>query len=250
MKKLTTSEFKERLYNLYGDQFEVLSEYVNNVTKITLKCNHCGNVIQKAPVKMTGATREGCYICSKKNGHKTTDYFQKELNEKYPDTYIVLGEYVRARDPLLVQRKDCGHTYYASPDNLLRGKGCPKCSIKQSSYMDIVEEYLDNNNIEYVKEKRFDDCKNIRTLPFDYYLPRYNVCIEVDGEFHYSNSSVFKNSERGNYENVHKRDNIKTQYCKDNNIKLIRLPYYKKDIFSEILNTELHANTETTNRIA
>ena len=250
MKKLTTSEFKERLYNLYGDQFEVLSEYVNNVTKITLKCNHCGNIIQKAPVKMTGSTHEGCYICSKKNGHKTTDYFQKELDEKYPNTYTVLGEYVRARDPLLVQRKDCGHAYYASPDNLLRGKGCPKCSIEHSSYTKIVEQYLNKNNIKYKPEKRFDDCKHIRTLPFDYYLPDYHTCIEVDGEFHFPNSSIYKYNERSSYENVKMRDDIKTKYCKDNNIKLIRLPYYEKDEFVEILDIELHANTETTNQIA
>lgn len=74
-KKITTEEFKNRLFNIWGNQFELLSEYVNNETDVTLKCNQCGNIITKRPVKMTGATKEGCYICSKKNGKKNYRFF-------------------------------------------------------------------------------------------------------------------------------------------------------------------------------
>ena len=35
------------------------------------------------------------------------------------------------------------------------------------------------------------------------------------------------------------RDEIKTQYCKENNIKLIRIPYWEFDNIEEILNREL-----------
>ena len=75
-RKLTTSEFTNRLFDIYGDQFEVLSEYINNNTKIKLRCNKCGNIIEKKPVKMTGKTREGCYFCSGKY-KKDTEYFKK-----------------------------------------------------------------------------------------------------------------------------------------------------------------------------
>ena len=36
------------------------------------------------------------------------------------------------------------------------------------------------------------------------------------------------------------KDNIKTQYCKDNNIKLIRIPYWDFDNIEEILKKELN----------
>lgn len=250
-RKITTSEFKERLTAIYGDQFDVLSDYVNNCTKIKLRCNKCGNIIYKRPAKMTGKERESCYICSGKNHYKTRDILQNEVDKKYPNEYVVIGEYEKARKPLLVRRIRCGHEYNISPDNLLRGKGCPKCSNKQSSYMNKAEEYLNSHDIYFEKEKRFSDCVNYRILPFDYYIPSMNICIEVDGEYHYTKEdggSSDVNSER--FKQIKERDSIKTQYCINNNIKLIRLPFFEKDRFFEILDKELYVDTEITDEIA
>jgi len=246
-RKLTTYEFEKRLEDNFGDQFKLLSEYINNSTKVKLLCKHCGNIIYKTPKKMTSKDKpEGCYICSGENWFKTRETLQKEVDERYPNTYIIIGEYEKARKPLEVKKITCGHVFLISPDNLLRGKSCPYCSIKQSSYMNLVENILDKYGIKYTKEKTFDDCRNIRPLPFDYYVDNLNILIEVDGEFHYEE----KLSGRQSLEEVQKRDNIKTKYCKDNNIKLVRLPYYKKENFEEILIKELnlHVNTEVTNQ--
>lgn len=183
--------------------FEVLSEYKANNKKVKIKCNKCGNIIEKAPAKMTGKTKEGGYICSGKDHHKTKESFQAEVDKKHPQQYIILGEYVRAREPLPVRNLTCGHEYIVSPDNLLRGKGCPRCSIRQSRYMDAVEKFLDANGIAYEKEKIFRECKNIRSLPFDYYIPSRNCCIEVDGEFHFERKGASINR-RSEYESVKK----------------------------------------------
>ena len=196
---------------------------------------------------MMGKNSEGCYICSGKNWHKTTESFQEEVNTKFPNTYLILGDYVKARQPLLVKRIPCGHEYNVSPDNLLRGKGCPKCTIRQSHYMDLVESIMDKMGVKYEKEKRFEDCKNIRILPFDYYIPNFNTCIEVDGEFHYYKNTSYSNIRpSSSYEEVHKRDLIKDEYCKANNINLIRLPYYQEENFEKIIKDNLYANTEVT----
>lgn len=215
-----------------------MSEYIDSQTKIDLLCHKCNNIIQKRPTKMTGAGREGCYICAGKNHYKTRESLQGEVDRKFPGAYRVIGEYVRARQPLLVERLVCGHRYNVSPDNLLRGKGCPCCGIRQSHYMDIVETFFEKNEVEYEKEKRFDDCKYVRVLPFDYYLSQYNMCIEVDGEFHYPHNNTYRNKLSA-YEEVAARDNVKTQYCKDNNIALLRLPYFKESEFEDILREHL-----------
>lgn len=244
-RRITTSEFKSRLDKIYKGQFELLSEYVNNETKVSLRCNKCGNIIQKKPSKMTGSAKEGCYICSGKNHHKTKESLQSEVDAKYPGTYKVLSNYINARTPISVERIRCGHTYDVSPDNLLRGKGCPRCSMRQSHYMDVVETYLLSHNIKFEKEKRFNDCKNIRALPFDYYITDANICIEVDGEFHYPKNNVYINR-ASEYEMVAYRDSIKTDYCRQHGIKLIRLPYFDVPRFDDILDKELHVNTEIT----
>lgn len=242
----TTSEFQNLLNDIFDNQFDVLSEYINNETKVKLLCKKCGHVIEKMPSKMTGKAREGCYICSGKNHFKTREILQNEVDIKFPNTYQILGEYVKARQPLQVQRLDCGHVYDVSPDNLLRGKGCPRCGIRQSHFMDIVEDYLNKHHITYVKEKRFADCINIRTLPFDYYLTDENICIEVDGQFHYKQTTFAHRNNTAALEDIKKRDAIKTLYCQTHTIKLIRLPYFEEQNFETILDREIYANTEVT----
>ena len=76
----------------------------------------------------------------------------------------------------------------------------------------------------FIKQKSFNNCRNPKTnkkLFFDFYLPDYNCCIEYDGVQHFEESSLCSDT----LEERQYRDNIKNQYCKDNNIKLIRIPY-------------------------
>jgi len=72
-------------------------------------------------------------------------------------------------------------------------------------------------------QKTFDSCRSVYVLPFDFYLPEQNICIEYDGEQHYKVIKYW-GGENG-FLMRQKRDKIKTDYCKDNNIKLIRIRY-------------------------
>ena len=95
---------------------------------------------------------------------------------------------------------------------------------------------LEEQNIDYVQEKWFSDCRDTNPLPFDFYLPKYNICIEFDGEQHFKDNHFFNFSFNLN----RKHDNIKNEYCKNNNIKLIRISYLKIDSIQSILHNELH----------
>lgn len=120
-------------------------------------------------------------------------------------------------------------------NNFQQNKRCSKCS--ESKGEKRIMSYLDDNNILYIIQYKFEDCKFKRVLPFDFYLPDYNICIEYDGELHYK---IKKN--RGGFDgfvNGIIRDTIKNEYCKNNNIKLIRIPYWKFDEIEKILELEL-----------
>lgn len=237
MRRKTTEEFKQILVDKYGDRFTLLSEYHNNCTKVKLRCNECGNIIYKRPAKMMGQDNEGCYICNGKNHYKTKESLQEEVNAKFPDNYIILGDYVRARTPLLVLNTKCDHTYNISPDNLLRGKGCPLC--RQSSYEDYVDEYLSLSDFSYIKQKTFDDLKGVggRSLKFDYYLTDYNICLEIDGQYHYYNNA-WENREDylKDHRNCVQNDAIKNDYCKSHNIPLVRIHYSELHNICPIIN--------------
>ena len=111
-------------------------------------------------------------------------------------------------------------------DNNLRAtsrRRCKKCSKRQSNLEYIVEQYLIKKNIEYIKQYRFDDCRNKNPLPFDFYLPKYNTAIEVMGDQHYYESSMFEQS----LEERRRIDLIKKNYCIKNNINYVEIPRWK-----------------------
>ena len=121
------------------------------------------------------------------------------------------------------------------PISHLRGDGCLKCN--RSKGHNQILEYLIKNNIEYIEEKKFVDCINIKKLPFDFYLPNKKILIEFDGKQRYESIGFFGGD--SSFENRKINDTIKTKYAKEHSIKLIRIPYHKYSKIYDILDKEL-----------
>ena len=117
----------------------------------------------------------------------------------------------------------CGNELIVSASNLKSGntKSCG-CLIKSAGESKI-EELLTQNNIIFEAQKTFDSCRFNLTnalARFDYYLPAYNILIEYDGIQHFK-----QRNGREELSKIQERDRYKTQWCKENNIPLIRIPY-------------------------
>lgn len=112
---------------------------------------------------------------------------------------------------------------YVDTTSLLLGR-TSSCGCIQSKGEEKVKKLLNELNIEYIGQYEFKDCVNPKTgakLRFDFYLPDYNICIEYDGEQHFK--EIFYS--HGNLSQRKERDQIKNNYCKENGIYLIRIPY-------------------------
>ena len=168
----------------------------------------------------------GCIECGKEKirdkNCKTHEEYVDELNNINPDI-IVLGMYINANTPILHKCLIDGHEWYAQPANILSGKGCPQCN--ESNGERQVRLWLEKHHIKYERQKTFHDCRDNRSLPFDFYLPDYNTAIEYDGKQHYEPIAYFGGQET--YEHTIIHDNIKNEYCKNNGISLLRIPYFK-----------------------
>lgn len=70
-------------------------------------------------------------------------------------------------------------------------------------------------------------------LPFDFYLPDYNCCIEYDGEQHIRATTLYGGEE--GLKKVKLRDSIKNKYCKDNNIPLLRISHKENENINIII---------------
>lgn len=95
--------------------------------------------------------------------------------------------------------------------------------MKQNSNVRDVENILNQLNLYYEKEKTFDDLKYKGKLRFDYYLPKYNLCVEFNGAQHYEYVEYFhKDESQLNEQRL--KDYIKSEYCQAHSIHLIELP--------------------------
>ena len=101
-----------------------------------------------------------------------------------------------------------------------------------------ISEILDRMNIFYIPQHRFNECRYKNPLPFDFYLPQHNICIEYDGALHYESITHFGGDE--NLEYTQKRDKIKSEYCEKHKIKLIRIPYWEFDNIEYILKKKIN----------
>lgn len=121
-----------------------------------------------------------------------------------------------------------------SSKGLLHG-GTLSCGCLKSKGEKKVGLLLQKIGVQFEKEKTFKDCVNPKTghkLRFDFYLPDYNICIEYDGTTHYGTTNGGWQTLE-NFSFIQYSDHIKNQYCENNNIKLIRIPYWDYNNLNE-----------------
>lgn len=160
------------------------------------------------------------------------EYVENAVNGVNGNTLLNPEEYVNFATRNLRIRCKCGNEYITSLSNFLKHDvtQCYSCSCKESSGETIIREYLDEHQIAYTTQERFKDCRDKRALPFDFFLPDYNICIEFDGQHHFQDLEGYSD-----LETVQRHDRIKTEYCDAHHIKLIRIPYYDGHSIHNIL---------------
>lgn len=102
-----------------------------------------------------------------------------------------------------------------------------------------IVKILLQEKISFVREKTFQDLKNGK-FRFDFYLPKENIIIEIDGEQHFKQIKKFQKT-RQDFLKQQERDRRKNSYCLANNIPLYRVPYWEiKNIncFKQIIKKE------------
>ena len=244
--KKTTEEFKQEIKNLVGNEYEVVSDYVSNHVKVEFLHNTCGNKYKATPAHFLTTGRR-CPYC--KGGIRIKGYdFSEEVKKETNGEYEVLSEYTNNRTPLKMLHKTCGTQWEIRPYNFKNGKRCPNCN--QSHGEKTIESILKKNNINFKIQWKTADCKNIRSLPFDFAIFENNKVIqliEFQGEQHYRIVEYF-GGKKGFLSRV-RNDKIKRDYCEKNNIPLLVIDYH--DNIEEKINTMTimsQACTETTGR--
>jgi hypothetical protein len=170
----------------------------------------------------------GCPYCSGKK--MNTDLFIKKSKKIHNNFYDYSKvDYKKSLEQVTIFCPIHG-SFKQKPNIHLGGHGCPVC--KSSRGEKEIIKLLDENNVEYKYQKIFKKCRHILPLPFDFYLPMYNVCIEYNGIQHYKMIEYFGGED--SFKMRKKRDTIKKDFCKNNKIKF-RIITYKNNIEKKII---------------
>ncbi len=230
--KLSKQETKEIFILKANKKHNFKYDYSKSVYRgckidIEIICGIHGSFLQKPYKHLDG---QGCIECGKINSiekRKTTiENFCKKAsiihNFKYEYNKSV---YINSITKIEIMCDTHG-SFLQTPHDHLDGHGCPTC--KSSRGENKISKYLDENQISYIREYKFADCKNTKSLPFDFYLPKLNICIEFDGKQHFEIGSFGSKNDINIIENfikLKKNDSIKDNYCTLNKIKLLRISY-------------------------
>lgn len=229
------NEVHDRLYTYDS------TKYVNNRKKIIITCITHGDFEQVPNSHLAGHGCPKCAIDISTNARrKPLTQFIEEANAVHNNTFNYdKVDYVRHTSKITIvclTHGDFGQT----PGKHLSGRGCPICSASIGERQ--IMHYLDRNSIRYKFQKSFDGCVYMNKLNFDFYLLDMDICIEFDGEQHFRPIEYFGGIK--SFEAQIEKDTIKNNYCIDNHIKLIRIPYTSLNMIVDILDQELVKKSE------
>ena len=209
--------------------------YINQYRFLSFHCNKCDNDFYSSWGNIY--IGHGCGVC---RGLQVTEKtclstLRPDLAKEWSSNNRILPTQVSLHSNKNVEWicLICGNKWPSRIADRVDGNGCPNCSSSRGNKK--VKSVLDESNINHISEYKFDDCRNILPLPFDFYLPDYNICIEYHGLQHYKETGWKKEK----LARTKKTDKIKKNYCKKNKIKLIVIPYWGYDNIEEIIKKEV-----------
>ena len=207
--------------------------HINNESMVSLKCN-IDDHEWKSKYTNFVSSNKGCAKCA-----GVLKYTQEEAEEQILERCNIMNYklvkpfiYLTSQTTIIeLECNDCEYTWNTTHSSFMAKHGCPRCSASKGEIE--IEKILKEKKISYITEKTFKECKDVGFLKFDFYLPEKNICIEYDGIQHFEFFDFF-GGEKG-LKTQQKRDKIKTKYCIDYNIELIRIPYNQFNNIKNIL---------------
>jgi very-short-patch-repair endonuclease len=211
----TLTSFIEKANNIHSSKYSYDKvTYTNSSTKVDIICSKHGVFKQTPSHHLSG---RGCNKCG--NNIKSYDYFINESISKHGNHYdYSLVNFIDTKTKIKILCPVHGE-FKQTPNHHYNGAGCPIC--RESKGEREIRNILLENGFIFKSQHRFNDCRDKKPLPFDFYLPELNLCIEYDGEQHYQIKDIWGGKD-GLLDRQNK-DFIKTKYCVLKKITLIRI---------------------------
>lgn len=158
--------------------------------------------------------------------HSTEDFISKAI-KVWGDKYdYSLVDYKNALDPVKIlyrgivyEQRPTSHLEGMAPEFRKNEESIIRDLMEQSDFKGIreIKDFLRKFKIEFLQKHMLDK------IEFDFYLPSIRVCIEFDGVYHFQ--PIEELGGLKTYDRVRLEEKIKSDYCEDNYIDLVKIKY-------------------------
>lgn len=222
----TINDFIYQANIIHGGKYDYSeSVYVNCKTKVKIFCKEHSNYFYQFPDNHTRGY-SGCSKCkgnsiSAANRGTVEDFIIKARRihgEKYDYSKV---EFINHHQKTKIYCNKHKEYFQQTITSHLTGNGCQKCH--ESKGENAISIFLDRLSIKYERQKKFETCRDKHKLPFDFFIPKLNTCIEFDGIQHEQVMGYSKGEEK--LLDTQRKDKIKTKWCNENEVNLLRINY-------------------------
>lgn len=223
---------KEKYNCIYKDDY-----YNNSSERHTFICE-CGNEFKSTLSKLR--VKNKCNKCT--IGRLNSHYLlREEMIEKINSFGLKIKDLKDSPKEKSTFICTCGREFQVSYSKMVSRKKirCNTCTKSESNIETLTHLYLKNKNVSFKQEYTFKNLKtkNNNCLRFDFAVfdDKNNLLflLELDGLQHYETCNYAKTEQDLLRNKEH--DKMKDNYCKDNNIKLFRIPYWEFNKINEKL---------------
>ena len=233
-----------KFIDLTGKKFErltVLEKLYKKGNEWVWKCQcDCGNICEARGVNLRSGVKKSCGCLKQEKDRMPKGNVKDEIGHKYGHlTVVARAGSDKDGQALWECECDCkAKTHIIVSGGNLRKGHTQSCGCDRRSHGEIkVEQLLKENNISFIQEYKPFKFSSGSWASFDFYVNNQYI-IEYDGETHYQKNLHGWHTE-DKLKAQQERDIIKNQWCKNNNIPLIRIPYWHlKDLIIEDLKLE------------
>lgn len=255
--KMTHSKewFVKEARKVHGNKYSYeRTNYTRREDKVIITCPIHGDFKQKVDTHLAGHGCPKCFNDAKskrmKDGKasemakmqvKSREQFIKDAIAKHGDFYNY-DKVVYKHSCIKVTITCPIHgDFRMQPNAHLNGHCCPRC--RETIGERAISLFLERNKYIFTYQHRIyykDQNGTKRYFIVDFYLPNTNTIIEFNGRQHYIPIGFFGGEK--SFRRQVKRDDLLREYCKNNRINLIEIPYTEYSKINEILTLQLLDN--------
>ena len=117
--KKNTVIFKQEVYDLVGDEYTVLGEYINSKTLVRIRHNTCSMsgtlLLENLLIMVTDVLNVNIEVIK-----RPPKNLNKKCLKKTSGKYEIIGEYINAKTPILIKHNACGNNWLVTPDSFFK----------------------------------------------------------------------------------------------------------------------------------